>query len=110
MNNDADQYLCPSSGDDNQEGKLLVLGRTPPGACSYAGRRNRVQARYPGVFTDKNSSDTVLASDDDEGRPRFNHGDAVILLFLDTHVEEVPLRNPRLGGLGKGGLLDPLAN
>ena len=108
---DPDLFLCPSSADDNGKGALLLKTPIAPEACSYAGRRNRTQSKYPGIFTPRGAGETAIASDDDEGSgQRYNHGDAVIILFLDGHVEEFPITDPKLGVMGRSGLLGPLAN
>lgn len=108
---DPDLFLCPSSADDNGKGALLLNTPIAPEACSYAGRRNRTQSKYPGIFTPRGAGETAIASDDDEGSgQRYNHGDAVIILFLDGHVEEFPITDPKLGVMGRSGLLGPLAN
>lgn len=107
-----DDYLltCPSTTDLARP-TALQAGRIPPTAVSYAGRRNAVQDRYPGLYRPE-EGDTVIASDDDEGGgKRFNHGDVVQLLFLDGHVERLPADDPQVArGPGVASLLDPLAN
>ncbi len=108
---DPDLFLCPSSADDNGRGALLLKTPIAPEACSYAGRRNRTQSKYPGIFTPRGAGETAIASDDDEGSgQRYNHGDEVIILFLDGHVEAFPITDPKLGVMGRSGLLGPLAN
>lgn len=104
-------FLCPATEDDNLEGSLLRLGNTPPLACSFAGRRNSPGPDHLGRFPwAQDHSKIVLASDDDEGAPRYNHGDRVFVLFADGHCEEHPLGTTALGAFGGGGLLDPLGN
>lgn len=97
MLQDMELYICPSSSDEDPT-KEWLRGLTDeyhddptnPG-CSYAGRRNKVQKRYPGIFRlFKNTSLTAVASDDWKGiSDRGNHeeGQLVNFLFLDTHVQ-----------------------
>lgn len=112
---EANQYLCPSAGDDNSKADWRVTGATDA-MTSYAGRRNATQSSYPGLYTAKGASETSTISDDStpEGGAVFNHGDACIVAFMDGHNEEIPLTDARLKGVtavGPGNkLLDPLAN
>jgi len=113
--NDSDVFLCPSSGDSNARGKLLTL-QTASQGTSYAGIRNRpaYMVRRSGGGSKPwwaHHGAQAIASDDDEGTKRFNHGDVVNVLFHDGHVEEMPLSDPRVsGGLGGEGALAGLAN
>lgn len=106
--------ICASSGDSNGDGARLRsgTGRLPQNTCSFAGRRNRDQTSYPGIFTNKGASETPASSDDSEGDTVFNHGDTVNLGFVDGHVEILDLDDPRLRGTRVVGraLLDPLAD
>lgn len=132
VHDDPTLYLCPATADtrergmgclltlrtvehdDNADGALLRLGDTPARACSYAGRRNRHQSRYPGLFTTRGASETPIGSDDSEGLSAFNHEHACMILFADGHVEEVSLEEARMQGVTRvgqdGTLLEPLAN
>jgi len=105
-----DLFLCPSSGDDNGEGASLKLGGLSPTDCSYAGRENVDQSKYPGIYTVRGASETAIASDDDEGAAKFNHDDGIIVLFLDGHVEEMIAKDPKVSAGFTGGLLDCLSN
>ena len=105
-----DLFLCPSSGDSNGEGSGLVVGSLASGDCSYAGRENKTQSKYPGAYSSRGASETSLACDDDEGGAKFNHEDAVIVLFMDGHVEEFLALDPKVSGGFTGGLLDPVVN
>lgn len=76
---DAGSYLCPASGDTNDDGAALRLGAGSgaTNATSYAGRRNARQASYPELFTTRGAAETSVASDDADGAKPFNHGDAL---------------------------------
>lgn len=107
-------FLCGMSGDRNDMGALMLQpGPLAPHAISFAGRRNRNQNDYPGIYTNKGATETPVISDDSEGSTGFNnHWNAVNVAFVDGHVEEMNLSDPRLKGakaVGEG-LLDPLAN
>jgi len=108
-------FLCPSSGDSNAKGKLLTLTTAAQGT-SYAGVKNRPpyivkNSDYSREWFAGCGGNKILASDDDEGKTRFNHGDVVMVLSLHGDVEEIPLSDPRVsGGLGGGGWLDGLSN
>ena len=103
-------FICPSSGDENGSGATIALGATD--STSFAGRENATQSSYPGIYTTSSASETVSSSDDDEGSALFNHVDTINILFLDGHVEEVSLTDPRMSGVSSvgTGILDPLAN
>ena len=111
VNTEGDQFICPSSGDDNAR-MVFATGPTSHTVTSYAGRMNATQESYPGIFTAKGASETTSISDDSEGAALFNHEDCCIMSFVDGHVEEVPTDDPRMEGiLHVGvGLLDPIAN
>ncbi len=111
VNTEADQFICPSSGDDNAGLVFTTTGDTSA-LTSYAGRENATQSSYPGVYTAKGASETTTVSDDSEGYAVFNHEEACVMCFLDGHVEEVPTSDPRLMDITAVGygILDPLAN
>jgi len=106
VNTEADQYLCPASGDDNRAVVWSTVGNT--GAMtSYAARKNSNPRAYPGIYTAKGAAETVVISDDSEGEIRFNHGTGCIVAFADGHVELVDVDKLTIVG---HGFLDPLAN
>ncbi len=113
FNTEGDQYVCPLSGDDIA-GMTFATGPASNACTSYAGRMNARQGAYPGLYTSKGASETTTVSDDSEGDAVFNGHDACCVMgFLDGHVEELPLDDPRVARqmhVGGGGLLDPLGN
>ena len=86
-------FNCPSSVDDNLGGLELGtngrLGFVGTDSVSYAAKGRRVSPRdelgRPHCITDIVPGDTVMASDDTEGRP--NHDMGFATLFFDGHVE-----------------------
>jgi prepilin-type N-terminal cleavage/methylation domain-containing protein len=114
VNTESQQYLCPSSGDDNSGGTTLALGAGTgaTNACSYGGRENATQSAYPGLYTTKGASETAITSDDSDGSAVFNHEDAVVIGFADGHAEELSTSDTRLAGATAvgTGILDPIAN
>lgn len=110
---EGDQYVCPLSDDDNA-GMTFATGPIAHACTSYAGRMNAHQGSYPGLYSSKGASETTTVSDDGEGDAVFNGHDACCVMgFLDGHVEEILLDDPRVAGqthVGGGGLLDPLGN
>ena len=107
---DGHLYLCPTTDDFNDEGKLLLgaygSGNPPPTACSYGGRLNK--DKKTSIFTGKNASSQPIGCDDDEGSE--NHRDEVNILFLDTSVRSYHFNrsnpkssDPKLGGKRIGG-------
>ena len=103
-------YLCPSSVDDNLSGSELgTYGRSATwssDSCSYAakGKLNN----YNEALTDTYPTDTVMASDDTEGRP--NHeGSGYSLLYFDSHVEFNSELNV-YDAVGKSAPLDAIVN
>ena len=85
-------YNCPSSVDDNLGG--TDMGATDNTVCgtdavSYAAKGYAVSPVDPNgarsTITDIIPGDTVMASDDSEGRP--NHDSGFTTLFFDGHVE-----------------------
>ncbi len=111
VNTEADQYLCRHSDDDNSGLVFSTTGDTSA-LTSFAGRRNKTQSSYPGLYTYKGASETVTISDDSEGYDRFNHDGWCGMAFADGHTEMVPVDDARLRDLTEvgEGFLDPLAN
>ncbi len=122
--NDPRVYLCPASGDDNDDGEELGAARASaefgPETVSYAG------LHYYSLTDEKGNpirsairrgdlpSSDVMGCDDTEGR--VNHGTAangaMHVLFVDLHVEfktNTELDLERAVGQ-KGGLLEKLRN
>ena len=108
-------YLCPSTGDNNTKGAVLGNGDSgsytrASNAVSYAGRQNADQDNYPGIFTTKNSSQTLMGSDDGlagtgEGTMVYNHPDVCIALFVDGHSDALDQEDSEFNAL-----LDPLTD
>ncbi len=105
-------FLCPAAGeDDNQDGELLKGAEgdpVQPGAISYAGRRNAPNSPVSIANLERKDlslSRIAIMCDRirDAGDKRVsNHGDTIVVVFLDKHTEEVSIKNdlggdPRLG-------------
>ncbi|BBM84936.1 type II secretion system protein [Candidatus Uabimicrobium amorphum] len=101
-------YLCPSTTDTNREYETSIgntkssaasiagapdLGNAS-GPISYAGRLNKNQNIYPGIFRPREDLTTTPIVGDDLGSPH-NHenGQVMFFLFLDSHVDHVRRRN-----------------
>ncbi|MCI0341440.1 MAG: type II secretion system GspH family protein [Planctomycetales bacterium] len=112
-------FLCPAAPEDeNDDGALLKGAEADPvneGAISYAGRRNTpkspvsidnlIRREVPesriAVFCDR------IRSGGDQ--PTTNHGDTIVVSFLDGHVENLSVRNHLGGELRFGdGAKEPL--
>ena len=118
-------FICPSSDDDNHQGKDFGDPDdpdVPPGyntffqenevggdddsaqygfIVSYA---SKAQWKMPGdgrPLTDRLPSDTVIASDDTQGTE--NHSDGFCLLFNDGHVDWLPTKRVAAGDEGMVG-------
>ena len=110
---DGDVYLCPSTDDFNQNGKLLLgaygSGNPPPKACSYGGRLNKdIKTR---IFLNRgiSANDTPIGCDDDEGGE--NHASDINVVFLDGSSKSYSLSSPELGGKRIGaGILSVCGN
>lgn len=104
-------FICPSTTDGNNKGQdfeLLTAEETgTTNACSYAGRKNKDQKRYPGLFTlSKDTTVTPFASDDiDQPADTTNHPDLLNFLFLDGHTEHINVKN-----IEYEDMINPLAN
>jgi len=104
-------YICPSSRDDNERGGRLGRRFTALRAqdVSYASRNGML-----GAIEHRMPSNTMMMSDDTEGRP--NHRDGVNLLYFDAHVEWSQMASPLAGGergkaaLGEDRPVDMLRN
>lgn len=89
-------FLCPSTSDANEQGTLLDENRMsdgdPNNAVSYAGRMNRQQSVYPGLFSDRDNTVTPLVSDDrnqPDSTGNHNTGDLVNVLYADGHTDNI---------------------
>ena len=111
---DARVLICPSTDHDNHGGEDLGgMNSDPradvkPSACSYAGRRNAPGSPYSVTAArQKKVPVTHIALVCDglvqvEDSWEFNHGDAVLVLFLDGHVEVLDVQD-KLNGVKKIG-------
>jgi len=108
---DAPVYLCPSTPDDNGEGRELetIIGEeVNTNVVSYAGRKNKVQAVYPGIFrpNDDTSGTAICADDDDQPSGEVtNHPKLSNFLFLDGHSDHLRIEDAKFIDLR-----DPLTN
>lgn len=103
-------YICPSTTDTNESGRLLEYGQIQEGdvnnACSYMGRKNRLGQSYPAIWTTNNASTTPIAGDDwDQPDTNSNHDEIFNLLFLDSHTENIRRTDPTFDDMR-----DPLTN
>ena len=111
-------YLCPTTDDFNDKGKLLLgtygSGNPPPTACSYGGRLNKDKKTK--IVSGRNASNQPIGCDDDEDSE--NHRWTVNVLFLDTSARSYNFNpsnpkssDPELGGkrIG-GGILEVCGN
>lgn len=108
-------FICPSTADDNLLGQNYDKIKTGDSnnEISYAGRKNKNQAEYPGAFKlNQNTSNTSIAADD-FNQPvainlgdETNHVDSANFLFLDLHVDSENTFN----NLRVEFLYDPLTN
>jgi prepilin-type processing-associated H-X9-DG protein len=107
-----DLYVCPKSGDENDDGGALgrSFGPIGPRHVSYAGRTGIL-----GAIEDKMPSNTVMMSDDTEATA--NHDDrGMNLLYFDAHVEwnqhvsPLPEGEPGKARLGVNRPVDMLRN
>ena len=106
-----DLYICSSIRDDNDSGGELGRKFTSlaPEHVSYAGRNGML-----GAIEDKMPSNTIMMTDDTEGRA--NHDDGVNLLYFDAHVEWTQSISPLAEGepgkatVGRDAPVDMLRN
>jgi len=120
--NEPSVFICPRSTDDNRGGR--DLGRNPddesnnrPGwnpsfekpngsHVSYASKAQWTMPRGEPLTKGSLPTDTVIASDDTDGRP--NHDNGFILLYNDTHVEFLNTTRVESGDRGMVGNEPPL--
>ena len=109
--NEPELYICPSTSDENASGGELGRRFTSlaPRHVSYASRNGMM-----GVIIDKMRSNTMMMTDDTEGRR--NHSDGITLLYFDAHVEWGETVSPLAEGepgkatLGRDRPVDMLRN
>ena len=109
-------FICPATGDYTNDQRLQELGSKHgensgdgyKNAISYAGRKNAIQRRYPGLFRmHRDTAITSIGSDDfhQPAGTSYNHSRVNIFLFQDGHTE-----SRRIQGYQFKELCDPLTN
>ena len=88
-------FICPGTSDKNENGRMLEYivdsDKNEENYVSYAGRKNRNQDIYPGLFIPtKDTTYTTVAADDSQGTE--NHEEVINFLYLDGHTESVTKR------------------
>jgi prepilin-type N-terminal cleavage/methylation domain-containing protein len=91
-------FICPSTTDNNSKGADLenvLAEETTTNFCSYAGRKNKDQGQYPGIFSvTKDTTITPISADDyDQPTDTWNHQDILNMNFLDGHNDTVNKNN-----------------
>jgi hypothetical protein len=115
---DPNCYLCPSSGDSNDNGRDLgtagVTARFGSQTVSYAAMHWRSVDPGGSAIRDDYPPNEIMASDDTEGT--VNHGTGrhfgMGVLFFDSHVEwrTAAALDPSAAVGQKGGVLERLRN
>lgn len=91
-------FVCPSTIDtpvvaELQDDKPATA--ITPTACSYGGRKNKVQNQYPGIYRlFRDTTTTTMGCDDWEDEPNHENGQLNNLLFVDAHVDHIRLSFP----------------
>jgi prepilin-type N-terminal cleavage/methylation domain-containing protein len=106
-------YICPSTSDTNEQGLLLAANRIQEGdinnAVSYAGRINRRQDIYPGIFCEtRDATVTPIVADDRDqpiGTGNHTNGEYYNVLYLAGNTDNV-----RKDQADFEDLLDPLTD
>ena len=109
-------YICPCTPDENEGIDLGKDSGIEPQWISYAGRKNKNQLTYPGLYQVALCTTlTTTASDDWEESPNHENGAHINFLFQDGHTDY--LRDPSLDNddydafaIRNGGLAHPLTN
>lgn len=112
--NESKVFICPSTDDDNQDGELLK-GKdgddVPAGVLSYAGRRNSASSPCNILAAERRkipASRIAVFCDrvwEDKDGPMTNHGDRVVVAYLDSHTDTLLVKQHLDGKLqlGEGG-------
>jgi len=91
-------YLCPSTPDVTTGQALNNIGdvanggngEDPDATLSYAGRKNRNQTTYPGLYRiHRETTLTSLGSDDWQQTRNHEDGALIIVLYGDGHADHV---------------------
>ena len=78
-------YICPSTTDEFDK-TGMANGNPAADGMSYAGRKNKPQTKYPGIYKSYQSTTaTTLASDDWEAFANHENGQYINFLFVDGH-------------------------
>lgn len=114
ITDEATLFICPNTTDDNINGQKLFYFNNydnddnDNNYISYMGRNNQDQENYPGIFSNKGTTQTAMGGDD-TGQPTDglveNHLDFYVCLFVDGHSEVVSDDDKRYRNLR-----DPLGN
>ncbi len=92
---EAKVYVCPSTVDEYFDaGGVIKIGSVTEGDTtnyvSYAGRKNKDQRTYPGIYKPfHNTTLTTIVSDDWQAEPNHENGQFINFLFLDGHSDHV---------------------
>lgn len=89
---DAPIFICPSTGDDNRGGedlRDLTAEEINTNFLSYAGRINRIQNTYPGIFKPNDDTTITPMAADDAQPEETNHPKLSNFLFLDGHSDHL---------------------
>ena len=79
-------YICRPTDKFDKVG--MIKGNPSPEGMSYAGRKNKIQSKYPGLYRPyKGLINTTVASDDWEGLPNHENGKFINFLFADGHTD-----------------------
>ena len=80
-------YVCPSTTDEFDKAGM-EKGNPSAAGMSYAGRKNKNQTKYPGLYMEyKSRTNTTVASDDWEEFANHENGQYINFLFSDGHRE-----------------------
>lgn len=105
-------YLCPATKDTNNDTLLrAVVEGDPQNVCSYAGRKNRTQGKYPGIIMRQGLSNQGTAADDIDQPTRSgeNHYPIVTYADRDGRIDQENLENEHDAKFIKE-IRDPLTN
>lgn len=128
-----DVYNCPDSRDalptEECLKKLVAEDANNLNIISYAGRKNKDQNVYPGLWRRyRDGTTTIIGSDDWQGGPNHEEGNVIFAVFLDAHTERIDCREAKgddyrayyrayvtkdWDGAGRSpvtGIVDPLTN
>jgi len=126
---EANIFICPCTSDDNFDGERLGMNpaakpgepnrpgwnpdfEKPNGShVSYASKAQWTMPRGEPLTKDSLPTDTVIASDDTDGKP--NHENGFSVLYNDTHVDflnTIRVESGDRGMVGREAPLDMIGN